>query len=337
MLSGESLTGRRGAAALSRPATVSEPAEPAPTRAMNPPIDPPGGEIEEAPLPHSSSSGADVESGRGAPPKVPPPAKAWTMIIGAFVVLMFMLASVRTTTAMRQRVRDSTLEQIPNADGSAEKVPVFGPEIPRIRSKGTLCIKHPHHLPIAAEVPPPEPEPQEVNAVAWRKFADALADGAADGAANAAANAIADVAANTASDAAPNRTADNVAHAAAEGAEVAVVELADGLFQTETAALLRCSLIRDMLDGVLFAAPDALSAYGGVTILRDMGLEPLAVSGLLDPELGGSLMRTGNHGYVTNDQSNNQARYDNHRRSLYQPIIRNAQYGFFTTFDEARK
>jgi hypothetical protein len=59
----------------------------------------------------------------------------------------------------------------------------------------------------------------------------------------------------------------------------------------------------------------------------------LAVSGLLDPELGGSLMRTGNHGYVTNDQSNNQARYDNHRRSLYQPIIRNAQYGFFTTFD----
>ena len=180
MLSGESLTGRRGAAALSRPATVSEPAQPAPTRAMNPPIDPPGGEIEEAPLPHHESSpGADVESGPGAPPKVPPPAEAWTMIVGAFVVLMFMLASVRTTTAMRQRVRDSTLEQIPNADGSAEKVPVFGPEIPRIRSKGTLCIKHPHHLPIAAEVPPPEPEPQEVNAAAWRKFADALADEAA--------------------------------------------------------------------------------------------------------------------------------------------------------------
>ena len=102
MLSGESLTGRRGAAALSRPATVSEPAQPAPTRAMNPPIDPPGGEIEEAPLPHhESSSGADVESGPGAPPKVPPPAKAWTMIVGAFVVLMFMLASVRTTLVGR--------------------------------------------------------------------------------------------------------------------------------------------------------------------------------------------------------------------------------------------
>jgi hypothetical protein len=68
----------------------------------------------------------------------------------------------------------------------------------------------------------------------------------------------------------------------------------------------------------------------GAEAIRD---SLLAVSGLLDPELGGSLMRTGNHGYVTNDQSNNQARYDNHRRSLYQPIIRNAQYGFFTTFD----
>ena len=105
-----------------------------------------------------------------------PPAQAWTMIVGACVVLVLMFGMFGTTAVMRQRVRDSTLEQIPNADGSAEKVPVFGPEIPRIRSKGTLCIKHPHHLPIASDVPPPEPEPQEVNAVAWRKFADALAD-----------------------------------------------------------------------------------------------------------------------------------------------------------------
>lgn len=174
MLSGESLTGRRGAAALSRtPATVSEPAEPAPSRAMNPPPVP-GGEIEEAP-----DGIGDVESGDApsrAPHRAPPPAQAWTMIVGACVVLVLMFGMFGTTAVMRQRVRDSTLEQIPNADGSAEKVPVFGPEIPRIRSKGTLCIKHPHHLPIASDVPPPEPEPQEVNAVAWRKFADALAD-----------------------------------------------------------------------------------------------------------------------------------------------------------------
>ena len=121
MLSGESLTGRRGAAALSRtPATVSEPAEPAPSRAMNPPPVP-GGEIEEAPL--NGRSNGDVESGDApsrAPHRVPPPAQAWTMIIGACVVLVLMFGMFGTTAVMRQRVRDSTLEQIPNADGSAE-------------------------------------------------------------------------------------------------------------------------------------------------------------------------------------------------------------------------
>lgn len=69
------------------------------------------------------------------------------------------------------------------------------------------------------------------------------------------------------------------AHVTARGAEAVVVELADGVFQEETAALLRSSRIRDSFSGILFAAPDALGAVGGVRLLREIGLEPFAVSG----------------------------------------------------------
>ncbi len=59
----------------------------------------------------------------------------------------------------------------------------------------------------------------------------------------------------------------------------------------------------------------------------------LAVSGTLDREMGGTLLKTGNRGYVTNDQSNNQARYDSLRRSIYLPVVRNAMYELFSAFD----
>ena len=59
----------------------------------------------------------------------------------------------------------------------------------------------------------------------------------------------------------------------------------------------------------------------------------LSVSGTLDPQLGGTLLGTRNRGYVTNDQSQNQARYDQPRRSIYLPVIRNAMYELFTAFD----
>jgi len=72
-----------------------------------------------------------------------------------------------------------------------------------------------------------------------------------------------------------------IVHAAEEGAELVVVELADGVFQTETKQLLLGSAVRNRLKGILFAAPDALGAVGGVAILRQMGLEPFAVSGMV--------------------------------------------------------
>ncbi len=59
----------------------------------------------------------------------------------------------------------------------------------------------------------------------------------------------------------------------------------------------------------------------------------LAVSGDLDLTMGGSLLTTANHDYVTNDQSGNAAQYNAHRRGIYLPIIRNALYDMFQAFD----
>lgn len=72
-----------------------------------------------------------------------------------------------------------------------------------------------------------------------------------------------------------------VATCAAAGAEVIVCEIADGVFQRETRAVLHGSTIRDRMDGILFAAPDALSAYGAVQMLEELGLSPFAISGLV--------------------------------------------------------
>lgn len=69
--------------------------------------------------------------------------------------------------------------------------------------------------------------------------------------------------------------------AAQNGCEVAVVELADGVLQTETAALLADPRARAAFAGFVYAAPDALAGTGGCQILRGLGIEPVALSGVL--------------------------------------------------------
>jgi len=70
-------------------------------------------------------------------------------------------------------------------------------------------------------------------------------------------------------------------HLAAEGAEFIVLEIADGLFQEETARLLASPTFAALVDGIVFAAGDALGALAGVEWLRRRHLPVLAVSGLL--------------------------------------------------------
>jgi hypothetical protein len=70
-----------------------------------------------------------------------------------------------------------------------------------------------------------------------------------------------------------------VDHAIAQGAQWVVMEIADGLLQTETAALLRCDAFTRRVSAWVFAAGDAMSAAAGVRLLREWKLDPVAVSG----------------------------------------------------------
>lgn len=72
-----------------------------------------------------------------------------------------------------------------------------------------------------------------------------------------------------------------LAHAADSGCEIAVLEIADGLFQRETAQLLADQTFQSRISGLVFACGDAVAATGGVAVLRQHGIEPDALTGML--------------------------------------------------------
>ena len=61
--------------------------------------------------------------------------------------------------------------------------------------------------------------------------------------------------------------------------DVIVAEIADGVLQKETRIFLSNPEFRRRISGWLYAAPDPLSAIGGVQFLNDRGIAPLAVVG----------------------------------------------------------
>jgi hypothetical protein len=65
------------------------------------------------------------------------------------------------------------------------------------------------------------------------------------------------------------------------GSEIAIVEVADGLLQTETAAIVEMARESHWFDGVVFAAADAMGAAFGVSWLAERDMKPLAISGLV--------------------------------------------------------
>jgi hypothetical protein len=64
------------------------------------------------------------------------------------------------------------------------------------------------------------------------------------------------------------------------GCSEIVVEVADGLFQMETAHLLSNEEFRDHVDGVVFAASDAMGAVAGARHLLELGLPLLGITGV---------------------------------------------------------
>jgi len=72
-----------------------------------------------------------------------------------------------------------------------------------------------------------------------------------------------------------------VLHLAARGADSIVVEVADGLLQRETEALLESRTFRSRVNGVIFTAADSLGAVGGVQWLKERKLPVVGLSGRL--------------------------------------------------------
>lgn len=70
-------------------------------------------------------------------------------------------------------------------------------------------------------------------------------------------------------------------HAAAAGVQHIVVEIADGLLQRETAALLSHRAFVEEIDAWVLAASDPLGVVGALPMMRRAGIEPVVVSGLL--------------------------------------------------------
>lgn len=70
-------------------------------------------------------------------------------------------------------------------------------------------------------------------------------------------------------------------HVAAHELDAVVMEIADGILQTETSALLEYPLMRELIDGVVLAAADAAGARYGAAHVRGLGLPVLAASGRL--------------------------------------------------------
>ncbi len=70
-------------------------------------------------------------------------------------------------------------------------------------------------------------------------------------------------------------------HLATTRPDVIVLEIADGLYQRETAALLASTELATVVDTIVFAAGDAMGATSGVAALRELGLPVAGVSGLL--------------------------------------------------------
>lgn len=63
--------------------------------------------------------------------------------------------------------------------------------------------------------------------------------------------------------------------------DVVVLEIADGIYQGETARLVADPEVQGWIDSLVFAAGDALGATKGVDLLHEMGLEVAAVSGVV--------------------------------------------------------
>lgn len=70
-------------------------------------------------------------------------------------------------------------------------------------------------------------------------------------------------------------------HLNRDDTDIIVIEIADGLHQIETAELVASDIFSSHVNGVLYAAGDALGAIYGVGLLQQWGVRVLAVGGVI--------------------------------------------------------
>jgi hypothetical protein len=66
---------------------------------------------------------------------------------------------------------------------------------------------------------------------------------------------------------------------AGHGCDAVMIEIADGLYQQETARLIESPGFRERIGGVIFAAADSMGAVAGVARLRAMDIPVIGISG----------------------------------------------------------
>jgi hypothetical protein len=72
-----------------------------------------------------------------------------------------------------------------------------------------------------------------------------------------------------------------VHHLAQSGVDAMVLEIADGVLQRETSALLRSDAFRHIVGGIVLAGGDSMGAAAGYQWMRDLPTPVLALSGVL--------------------------------------------------------
>lgn len=63
--------------------------------------------------------------------------------------------------------------------------------------------------------------------------------------------------------------------------DIVILEIADGLLQRETSKIFQLDQLKNILDGVMFAANDALGAQSGIAWLEQRALPAIGVTGVL--------------------------------------------------------
>lgn len=72
-----------------------------------------------------------------------------------------------------------------------------------------------------------------------------------------------------------------VVQIAREGVDVIILEIADGVFQRETATLLQSPVFNQLVSGIVVAARDSMGASAGVNWLNTQNTQVLAISGVI--------------------------------------------------------